>query len=111
MFMCNLDIFYIYKIFKLTSTCSRTFCLLLLPAVPRSSRHVPALGQVREEILGYPGRGRNRITGDGVREGHKEKGALRPEGEGGKTEPVQDEDSFPEVRKGGSLAGGRRKKQ
>ena len=59
MFMCNLDIFYIYKIFKLTSTCGRTSCLLLLPAMPRSSRHVPALGQVRGALLGYPGRGWN----------------------------------------------------
>lgn len=81
MFMYNLDIF--YKIFRLTSTCGRTFCLLLLPAVSRSSRHAPALGQVRGALLGYPGKGRNRTTGDGVREGHREKGAVGPAGEGG----------------------------
>ena len=86
MFMYNLDIF--YKIFRLTSTCGRMFCLLLLPAVSRSSRHVPALGQVRGALLGYPGRGRNRTTGDGVREGHREKGALHNRGRQSSISPV-----------------------
>ena len=80
------------------------------PAVSRSSRHVPTLGQVRGALLGYPGRGRNRTTGDRVREGHREKGALRTAGEG-EREPVQDKDSSPEVWKGGSHAGGHRKKE